>query len=103
MELREALASDDSEGISAAGRRLWSSLEHMQEIQGQLAAKAAVMLERADRIASERAAARILQSDVRAADMTETIGRFQQVQTALQANLASASRVMNLSLLDYLR
>ena len=103
LELRQALAGDDSEGISAAGRRLSTSLEHMQELQGHLAAKAAAMLERGDRIENERSAARILQSDIRDADLTEAIVRFQQVQTALQANLATASRVMNLSLLDYLR
>ena len=103
LELREALASDDSEGISAAGRRLTTSLDCMQETQGKLAAKAAMMLGRTDRIENERTAVRILQSDIRDVDMTEAIVRFQQVQTALQANLASASRVMNLSLLDYLR
>jgi flagellar hook-associated protein 3 FlgL len=103
LELRQALASDDSEGISAAGRRLSSTLERMQDLQGQLAAKAAAMLERDDRIENEQSAARILQSDIRDADLTEAIVRFQQVQTALQANLATASRVMNLSLLDYLR
>ncbi len=103
LELRQALAGDDSEGISAAGRRLSTSLEHMQELQGHLAAKAAAMLERGDRIENERSAARILQSDICDADLTEAIVRFQQVQTALQANLATASRVMNLSLLDYLR
>ncbi|MBU0616146.1 MAG: hypothetical protein KKI02_00350 [Planctomycetes bacterium] len=103
LELREALASDDSEGISAAGRRLTTSLDRMQETQGKLAAKAAMMLGRTDRIENERTAVRILQSDIRDVDMTEAIVRFQQVQTALQANLASASRVMNLSLLDYLR
>ena len=35
-------------------------------------------------------------------DMAEAIVRFQQMQTALQANLATASKVLNLSLLDYL-
>lgn len=102
MELREALADDDAEGISAAGEKLWTSVERMQDVQGQLAAKAAVMLERADRIESEQSAAQVLQSDVRDADLTETIVRYQQVQTALQANLASASQLMDLSLLDYL-
>ncbi len=103
LELRDALTSDDSEGVSAAGRRLTTSLDRIQEVQGQLAAKAALMLERAHRIETERSAARVLQSDIRDADLTEAIVRFQQVQTALQANLATAARVMNLSLLDYLR
>ena len=102
LELRAALAADDSQAISAAGRRLAGNLDRMQQTQGELAAKAAAMLERTDRIENEVTATRVLQSDVRDVDLTEAIVRFQQVQTALQANLATASRIMNLSLLDYL-
>lgn len=102
LEMRAALAADDSQAISAAGRRLAGNLDRMQEVQGELAAKAAAMLERTDRIENEVTATRVLQSDVRDVDLTEAIVRFQQVQTALQANLATASRIMNLSLLDYL-
>lgn len=103
IELRQALGGDDSRGISAAGQRLATALSRMQEIQGRLAAKAASMQERVDRIANERSATEILRSDIRDADMTDAIVRFQQVQTALQANLATASRVLSLNLLDYLR
>ena len=80
LELRNALDDDDSQAISAAGRRLSSGLERIQEKQGQLAAQAAAMQERADRIANEQSATRILQSDIRDVDMTEAIVRFQQVQ-----------------------
>jgi flagellar hook-associated protein 3 FlgL len=103
LELRDALSADDSQAISAAGSRLDQNLGSMQEIQGQLAAKAAAMEERTSRIRNEVTAARVLQSDIRDADLTEAIVRFQQVQTALQANLATASQIMNLSLFDYLR
>ncbi|MFQ5807397.1 MAG: hypothetical protein ACE5I3_13195 [Phycisphaerae bacterium] len=103
LELRAALQADDSQAISAAGRRLSANLDRMQEAQGKLAAKAAAMLERTSRIENETTATRVLQSDIRDADFSEVIVRFQQVQTALQANLATASRIMNLSLLDYLR
>lgn len=103
IELRQALGGDDSRGISAAGQRLETALSRMQEIQGRLAAKAASMQERVDRIANERSATEILRSDIRDVDMTDAIVRFQQVQTALQANLATASRVLSLNLLDYLR
>jgi flagellar hook-associated protein 3 FlgL len=102
LELRAALQADDSQAISAAGRRLTGNLDHMQEVQGKLAAKAAAMLERTSRVENETTATRVLQSDVRDVDLSEAIVRFQQVQTALQANLATASRIINLSLLDYL-
>lgn len=103
LELREALQADDTRGISAAGQRLSTSLERMHEIQGRLAAKAAAMAERADRVENETTATRVLHSDIRDVDMAEAIVRFQQVQMALQANLATASRIMGLSLLDHLR
>lgn len=102
LELRAALQADDSQAISAAGGRLSGSLDHLQEVQGKLAAQAATMLGRAGRVEDEVTATRVLQSDVRDVDIAEAIVRFQQVQTALQANLATASRIMNLSLLDYL-
>lgn len=102
LALREGLSDDDTHVIAAAGEDLLTSLRRMQEIQGQAAAKAASMLERADRIDDEALATEVLRSDVRDADLTETIVRFQQLQTALQANLATSSKIMSLSLLDYL-
>lgn len=75
----------------------------MQEVQGRLSAKAGDLLRRAERIEVETSAAEILRSDVRDTDMAETIVRFQQVQTALQANYAAAARSLGLSLLDFLR
>jgi flagellin-like hook-associated protein FlgL len=103
LALRDGLADDDTQAISAAGQDLNEDLRRMQATQGKLAAKAAAMLERTSRIENEMTATRVLQSDIRDVDMTEAIVRFQQVQTALQANLATAARIMNLSLLDYLR
>lgn len=103
LALRDGLADDDTQTISAAGQDLNEDLRRMQATQGKLAAKAAAMLERTSRIENEMTATRVLQSDIRDVDMTEAIVRFQQVQTALQANLATAARIMNLSLLDYLR
>ncbi len=103
LALREALDHDDTQAISAAGRELAAALEKMQEVQGRAAAKAAAMQDRAARIEDETVATRVLESDVRDVDMTEAIVRYQQVQIALQANLATASKIMNLSLLDYLR
>jgi len=103
LELRAALAADDTRGISRAAQRLSASLERMQDVQGQLAARAAGMLERAERIENEVTATRVLHSAIRDADVSEALVRFQQVQTALEANLATAARIMNLSLLDYLR
>ena len=102
VELRTALLQDDRQGISWAGERLENALKRMQEVQGQMAAHAKAMDSRNRLVESEVLGARIMLSDVRDADMTEAVVQFQQMQTALQANLSTASRVMNLTLLDFL-
>ncbi len=103
VELRAAMNDNDTQAISAAGGRLETVLKQMQEAQGRAAAQARAMDGRSARIDSEVTATRILLSDVRDVDIAEAVVRFQQLQTALQANLMTASRVMSLSLLDYLR
>ena len=42
-------------------------------------------------------------SQLRDADLTEVITRFQQLQTQLQATLQTSAQSLQLSLLDYLR
>ena len=103
LELNAALHGDDTRDISAAAQRLFGNLEHLQEQQGAMAAQAATVLERTDRMDNEMTAARVLQSDIRDVDFTEALVRFQSVQTALEANYATSSRIMRLSLFDYLR
>lgn len=103
LELRVGLVNDDTSLLSNAGQRLEQALEHMQQVQGRLASQAKTMEDRAVRIDSEKTATQVMASDVRDVDFTEAIVRFQQVQTALQANLATSARVMSLSLIDFLR
>ena len=103
LELRDALAGDDARAITSAGERINRNLDGMLEVQGRLAAKAKVMLGRSERVADEVTTTQVLQSDVRDVDLTEALVRFQQVQTALQANLTTSSQILGLSLLDYLR
>lgn len=103
IELRDGLRADDGQAVTAAAERTQRTLLHMQEVQGKLAAKAKVLVDRQERIENEDTATQVLLSDVKDVDLTEAIVRFQQTQTALQANLQTASRVLNLSLLDFLQ
>lgn len=103
LELREGLSGDDRLTLQAAGQRIERVLEEMQRVQGQLASQARLMGERTERAETEQATAQVLLSGVQDVDFTEATVRFQQLQTALQANLLTASKVMNLSLLDFLR
>lgn len=103
LELQEGMLEDNRLDMQAAGRRLERVLPQMLREQGKLAAQARMMDERSERVETETTAARILLSDVRDVDFTQATVRFQQLQTALQANLTTASKLLNLSLLDYLR
>lgn len=103
LELRDALESDDTRGISRAGQRLSEVLDDMLLVQGEMASTAKQMVDRADRVDALSTSNQVLMSDVRDADLTESIVRFQQLQTALQANLSTASRALSLSLLDFLQ
>ncbi|MFN0138154.1 MAG: hypothetical protein ACKVS9_18775 [Phycisphaerae bacterium] len=102
LELREALNLDDPQLITRAGERIDRTLQQMQKVQGELAAKAQVMLRRTDRIDDESTFTTTLLSDVKDVDLTEAIVRFQQIQTALEANLSTSQRILGLSLFDYL-
>jgi flagellar hook-associated protein 3 FlgL len=102
MELQDGLRQDDTQAISWAGGRLDRALAQMQEVQGRMAARAQTMDRRSSGLADEQTAAQVMLSNVRDVDITDAVVKFQQMQTALQANLATAARIMNLSLLNYL-
>ncbi len=102
IALRDALEADDTRAINDAAQRVESALTGMQRIQGQLAAKAQSMVARETRLEMERTAAELLLSDVQDTDITEALVQFQQLQTALQANMQTAGQILSLSLLDYL-
>lgn len=103
LELRIALRGDDTRGIALAADRLDDVLSKMQETQGKAASLAKSMIDRGTRLENSQTAARVMLSDVRDVDISEAVIRFQQFENALQANLATASRIMSLSLIDYLR
>ena len=103
LELREGMTTNNRITLMTAGERLDRVMKQMQEIQGEMASRAKVMSDRADRVEAETTATKVLLSDVRDINLTDAAVRLQQLQTALQANLSTAMKVMNLSLLDYLR
>jgi flagellin-like hook-associated protein FlgL len=103
IELHRALDGDDRAGIQRSAERIERVLEGLQRQQGQMASLARSMADRSERVENEMTAAQVLLSDVRDTDFTEAAVRFQQMQLALEASLTTAQKVMNLSLLDYLR
>jgi flagellin-like hook-associated protein FlgL len=102
LELERNLRANNRDEIGFAEQRLERTLDQMLEIRGQMAATAKVMSDRVDRLESADTAAQVLRSDVADADMTDAVVQFQQLQTALQANLQSSTQVLRLSLLDFI-
>lgn len=102
IELSNGMKQDDRSLMQQAGERLDRVVQAMQQVQGQMASRARVMADRAERVETEVAATQTMLSDVRDVDFADAVVRFQQLQMALQANLSTASRILNLSVLDFL-
>ncbi len=102
LQLSRGLQGDDRQAVQAAAQRLDRTLQNMQQVQGQMASQAKTMADRTERVDTETTATRTLLSDVQDVDFTDATLRFQQLQTALQANLVVGSKLMNLSLLNFL-
>lgn len=101
--LRDALLADDSSEITEAGAEIQALQKQLSAVAGQVGSRAQATRARLVQTEDAVAATRILLSDVQDVDFTEAVTKFQQAQTALQANLLAGSQIQNLSLLDFLR
>jgi flagellar hook-associated protein 3 FlgL len=103
VTLRDKLASGDADGVRTAQSSLTTSedvlISSMAEIGGMQSRIEAAQAQQSDRVTSLAK----LVSDESSADLPTSIVKLNQTQTAYQAALASASKIMNLSLLDYLK
>ncbi len=103
QDLRRALDASDTAGITAAGERLKRLQQNTGAVQGQAAALGRLVAARQDRLEDAVLTSQSLLSDIQDADYTEVITRFTQAQTVMQATLMTGSRLMQMSLLDFLR
>jgi len=102
-ELRDALLANDTARITAAGAKIEAAQRHVAAMQGQVGARSATMQQHLQRTEDAVVSTQELLSQITDVDYTEAITKFQQAQTALQANLQSGSQLLGLSLLDFLR
>ncbi|NOT00815.1 MAG: flagellar hook-associated protein FlgL [Phycisphaerales bacterium] len=102
IDLETALASNDERGITDATGRLQTVADDITREHGVVGSRARSMSERVEQTENAVTASQALLSDIEDLDYTEAVTRFQQAQTALQANLLSGSQLLNLSLLDFL-
>jgi len=102
-DLYEGLMHDDEILIGDAAGRIETFTQSASRLQGEVGARSKAMHARLDFTEDAVVSTRTLLSQVKDLDYTEAITRFQQAQTTLQANLMTGSRLMQLSLLDFIR
>lgn len=103
IELRDALNADDTTAISGAQTDLVAGedllITAMAEMGGMQSRIEAAKSQHSQHIAEVES----LISDESSVDLPTTIVKLTQTQTAYQAALASTTKIMNLSLLDYIQ
>jgi flagellin-like hook-associated protein FlgL len=103
QKLRDALIGSDQQGITAASERLQVDHDRVTRMRGQTGARVQELESRQNRLADQNLATQSLLSSLQDTDFTEAIAKFQTLQTTLQASLQSGARMLDLSLLDFLR
>ena len=101
-DLYDGLMTDDTAKISDASSRIEEFTRTATRLQGAVGARSKAMGIRQQLTEDAVVATKALLSEVKDLDYTEAITKFQQAQTALQANLLTGSRLMQISLLDYI-
>jgi flagellar hook-associated protein 3 FlgL len=102
-DLRAALQANDTAGITKAGGRLTELLQTASGHQGQAGALGRAVQAHQNQLGDAVVATKAMLSDVQDADYTEVVTRFTQAQTFLQASLTTGSKLMQMSLLDFLQ
>jgi len=102
QDLYDGLMSDDETKIGDAAARLEGFMTTASRLQGTVGARSKAMSTRQQYTEDAVTATQALLSQAKDLDYTEAVTKFQQAQMALQANLMTGSRLMQISLLDYL-
>ncbi len=91
------------QAITAAAERIQGFIDQTTRLQGVVGARSRAMTTRLQMTEDAVLKTRELLSSVKDLDFTEAITKFQQAQTALQANLMTGPRLLQMTLLDFLR
>ncbi len=102
-QLRDALLRGDDTWITLSTERLKDDFDHMVAQRARVGGLTRNVETRAERAEDQQTSNQATLSLLKDADYVEAVTRFQALQTALQANLITGSKMMSLSLLDFLR
>jgi len=103
IALRDALEANDERGIQFATQRMEADVNRLAGAR----ASSGVRAQRVDRLTMREEELKLqdigLRSMIQDLDYSEAATRFANLQTQLQAGLATTSQAMSLSLIDFLR
>ncbi|MDQ3439467.1 MAG: hypothetical protein M3478_03860 [Planctomycetota bacterium] len=100
--LLKSLHESDQLAITDAAAGIKADLTNLTTVRGETGARVQELESRQNRLEDENLATKSLLANLEEVDMTEAISRFQTLQTQLQASMLTTSKLMNLSLLDFL-
>ena len=101
--LRDALRTGDRAAITKAAEALQGDYDRVVQSRGEVGARVQAVESRADRIDSENVATKALLSKLEDTDFTKAATEYSMLQTSLQAALQTTSKMLNLSLMDFIR
>ena len=102
-DLRNALNENSSTGITLAGGLLEDDIEQATSARAVVGVQGKRLEDTRDRIEDQELTEQGMLSELKDADLTEVITRYQQLQQQLQASLQVTAQIQQLSLLDFLR
>ncbi|MFA5864402.1 MAG: hypothetical protein WC975_06915 [Phycisphaerae bacterium] len=104
LDLRDSLASNDQIGIQTAGENIQKFMDGpFSKALGKISYMSKGLQTRQTQTENAVVSTTALVSGIKDLDYTEAITKFQNLQTALQANLQAGSQILQTSLLDYLQ
>jgi len=102
-DFSDALQNDDMDRINKTIERIDKHLENILSLRGEIGAKTNRLEMTIDRIEKDTLNFRELLSNNEDADMAEVIMNFKMDETVYRASLSSAARIIQPSLVDFLR
>jgi flagellar hook-associated protein 3 FlgL len=102
FDLKEFLATDDVEGLNRTLTRLDSHMEHVQSFLTNTGLRQNNLQVRVNVMAETELSVKKRRSSIEDADIVESAMNLKAVQTAYEAALSSTSKIMKISLVDYL-
>ncbi|MCL4219956.1 MAG: hypothetical protein KJZ65_01165 [Phycisphaerales bacterium] len=102
IDLRDALSSNDTSGISLAAEKLDEALSRIVRSRALVAGYARRVSDESSREEDRQVLDTQMRSNLRDLDYAAAATRYTQLQTQLQAGLQTAAQLSRLSLLDFL-